>query len=142
MSFSQTRLWSEIKELRESINSGRQHPKEAKVQLAKFFIERFHDKAAADKAEEEFNRIFVNKGLPDDVPKHSLTRQENLPLCRLMVDLNLADSNSEARRLIQGGGVQIREEKINDPQMKLNLQVGDDFVIRVGKKKFAKVVVQ
>ena len=132
----------EMKELQNNIQLGNLHPREAKVQLAKFFVTRFHSQKAAERAEEEFNRIFVKKGVPDEVRKHSLAQQENLPLSRLMVDLALANSNSEARRLIQEGGVQIKGEKINDPQLKLNLKPGDDFIIRVGKKKFANVVVQ
>lgn len=133
---------SEMNKLQKDIKSGSRHPREAKVDLAKFFVERFYGRVEADNAKEEFNRIFVNKGLPDHIPEHSLPGKEGLSLCHLMVDLNLVSSNSEARRLIQGGGVHIRGEKISDPQMKLNLNAGDNFIIRVGKKKFAKVVVQ
>lgn len=132
----------EIEGLRKDIKCGNRHPREVKVELAKFFVERFYDRAAANNAEEEFNRVFVNKGLPDDIPEHSLVSREDLSLCQLMVDLNLASSNSESRRLIQGGGVQIRGEKVRDPQLKLDLLAGDNFIIRVGKKRFAKVVVQ
>ena len=117
------------------------HPRRAKVGLAKIFVKRFHSEEAAENAEKEFDRIFVNKGLPDDIPEHSLKCEESVSLCHLMVDLNLAVSNSEARRLIQGGGVQIEGKKIHDPQMKLNLSKGDTFIVRSGKKKFAKVVV-
>ena len=132
----------EIKKLKSNIKSGEKHPKQAKVELAKFFVERFHSKDLANRAEEEFNRIFMNKGLPDNIPQHSFRPQEGLPLCQLMVTLHLTSSNSEARRLITNGGVQIRGEKVNDPQMKLDLQKGDHFIVRTGKKKFVKVVVQ
>ncbi len=132
---------SEMEDLQKNLMSGNLHPRRAKVGLAKIFVKRFHSEEAAENAEKEFDRIFVNKGLPDDIPEHSLKCEESVSLCHLMVDLNLAVSNSEARRLIQGGGVQIEGKKIHDPQMKLNLSKGDTFIVRSGKKKFAKVVV-
>ncbi len=129
----------EVKELKSAIESGAMHPREAKVSLAKFFVARFHDSDAAENAEGEFNRIFKNKGLPDEIPEHDFAAQEPMWVCHLMVKTKLAKSSSEARRLIQGSAVELKGEKIKDPQLKIDLIAGSEFIMKAGKKKFAKI---
>lgn len=131
---------SQVKTLAEQVEKGEKHPREVKVQLAKFLVQRFHSKADADRAEEEFNRIFVDKGLPDQIEEKSVSAQE-ISLVALMVQLQMATSNSEATRLIQGGGVQIDQQKISDMKLKLNLLVGSELILKAGKKKFVKIKV-
>lgn len=132
---------ADIKVLRQDIEQGRKHPREVKVSLAKFLVARFHSAAAAEQAEEEFNRIFVNKGLPDDVPEFSVAAQLQVPLVQLMVKVGFAASNSEAGRLITAGGVQMDQEKVSNAQLKIDLKAGQSFILRAGKKKFGKIVV-
>lgn len=115
------------------------HPRTAKVELAKFLIRRFHSPAAAEAAEEEFNRIFVNKGLPDEIPLVKISGGEPLGIGPLIVKAGLAASNGEAKRLIEGGAVEIDQVKISDPLKKIDLKTGNSFVLRAGKKKYAKV---
>lgn len=133
---------AELTRLKEDVSSGRQHPRTVKVELAKFLIRRFHSAEAAQHAEEEFNRIFVDKGLPDEVPEFATSAEAALPLAGLMVKAGLAASNSEAQRLITGGGVQIDGQKVEDPRLKMDLVSGQAFVLKAGKKKFVKVVVK
>jgi tyrosyl-tRNA synthetase len=131
----------EVKNLQSRVEQGLQHPREVKVNLAKFLVSRFHSSQAAVHAEEEFNRIFVDKGLPDEIGEYALSVTGSMPLVHLMVKVGFAASNSEAARLIQGGGVQIDQVKISDPQLKLELKTGTHFVLKVGKKKYIKVMV-
>jgi len=131
----------EMDQLKSDLKSGRKHPRQVKVALAKTLVARFHGVKAADDAETEFNRIFVDKGLPDEMPQIEVAPEDNLWVCHLLVKTNLAKSTSEGRRLVEGAAVEIRGEKIKDPQLKLKLKSGDEFVVRAGKKKFAKVVV-
>ncbi|KYG62761.1 tyrosine--tRNA ligase [Bdellovibrio bacteriovorus] len=131
----------QLSQLKTDVAEKRKHPREVKVNLAKFLIKRFHSEAAAQAAEDEFNRIFVDKGLPDDVPEFT-TDAEEIGLPALMVKAGLVASNGEGSRLIQGGGVQIDSEKISDPKLKMNLKSGESFVIKAGKKKFAKIIVR
>lgn len=131
----------DLQTLKEDLQSGRLHPREAKVRLAKTLVERFHSKEAADHALEEFERIFVKKGLPDEVPVKEVPAEKQVWICPLMVTLGLASSNSEARRLIQGQALERDGEKIKDPQLKIDLNAGDDFVLKAGKKKFVRVQV-
>ena len=132
----------DLDQMREELRDGRRHPREAKVSLAKFLVTRFHSAEAANNAEEEFNRIFVSKGLPDDIPEVSVAASDEVWVCHLLTQLGLAKSSSEARRLVTGGAVQIRGEKVQDAKMNLRLSSGEDFIVKAGKKKFAKVKVQ
>ncbi|ASD64384.1 tyrosine--tRNA ligase [Bdellovibrio bacteriovorus] len=131
-----------LKQLRADVAEGRKHPRTVKVDLAKFLIKRFHSQAEAQAAEDEFNRIFVEKGLPDEVPDFEVSAEDQVGLAALMVKAQLAASNSEAGRLIQGGGVQIDGEKVSDPRLKIDLKSGASFVLKAGKKKFVKIVVK
>jgi tyrosyl-tRNA synthetase len=127
--------------LKRDVESGVAHPKKVKVNLAKLFIQRFHSKSAADAAEEEFERIFVNKGLPDEVPVVSLPVLESeISVAQLMAKLNLAGSVSEARRLIKGQAVEIDSVKILDEMARVPCHKGASLLVKAGKRKFAKVV--
>lgn len=131
----------ESAQLKADLKSGKKHPRQTKVELAKFLISRFHGKAAAEAAEAEFNRIFVDKGLPDEIPVHKTAAKDSLWICHLMVEAQLAKSTSEGRRLIEGQAVEWDGVKVSDPQHKISLQVGQEKLLKVGKKKFVKVQV-
>ncbi|MES3036381.1 MAG: tyrosine--tRNA ligase [Bdellovibrionota bacterium] len=131
----------DLAKLKADVQSGAQHPRTVKVNLAKFLVSRFHSASAANQAEEEFNRIFVDKGLPDEVEEKNVALSEITSLPALMVKLGMVTSNSEGSRLVQGGGVQIDGEKVADPKVKLDLKSGQSFVLRAGKKKFVKVII-
>lgn len=134
---------AEVSQMQEDLKSGKLHPRDAKVALAKFILERFYDKETADAAEKEFQEIFVNKGLPDEIPEKKMGAQtEPSPLASLMKDLGLVSSNGEARRLIKGGGVKIDGEKVQDEKATLELVSGLNVVLRAGKKKFVRLIVE
>lgn len=132
----------EIEKIKKGISDGSLHPRQVKVDLAKFLITRFHSKNAADQAAEEFDRIFVNKGLPDEIPERVVAADAGKPICPFMTELGLTNSNGEARRLVQGNAVDINGEKFKDPQGKIELKSGESFVVKAGKKKFVKVIVK
>lgn len=127
--------------LRADLKSGSKHPRAVKVELGRLLVERFHGAETGLKAVEEFDRIFVNKGLPDEIPVKSVPAQQGLSICKLMVEVGLATSNSEARRLIEGKAVEREGEKIIDPQLKIDLNAGESFILKSGKKKFVRVQV-
>lgn len=131
----------EVEVLKKGIESGEIHPRQAKVDLAKFLITRFHSAEAAKEAEEEFNRMFVNKGLPNEMPEVKMDAAKEYWICKMLSDANLTTSNSEARRMIQGNAVEINGEKVKDPQLKIDINSGDELIVKVGKKKFAKIKV-
>ncbi len=132
---------SEVLQLKTDVQNKNKHPREVKVNLAKFLVQRFHSAAAAQNAEDEFNRIFVDKGMPDEIPEFE-THPEEIGLVQLMTKVGLSDSNGEATRLITGGAVSIDQQKISDSKLKLKLESGKKLIIKDGKKKFTKVVVK
>lgn len=133
---------NQLSQLRTDVAEKRKHPRDVKVALAKFLIKRFHSEAAAQAAEEEFHRIFVDKGLPDEIPDFEIAPEAQVGLAALMVKAGLVASNGEGSRMIQGGGVQIDGEKVSDPKLKIDLKSGESFVLRAGKKKFVKIIVK
>jgi tyrosyl-tRNA synthetase len=122
---------AELELLKQDVASKKKHPRTVKVELAKFIIKRFHSAEAAQAAEDEFNRIFVDKGLPDDIPTVEISKNdipaEGLGVAQLLVKLNFAASNSEGNRMVQGG------------KMKLQPAMIDGKVVKGSKTKFAKV---
>lgn len=133
---------AQIQKIRGDVLAGVLHPRQVKVNLAKFLISRFHSEESAERAEAEFQRIFVEKGLPDQMEEFCVEPQEAMGLCHLMVLAGTALSNSEAARLISGGGVQIDGEKILDSRHRRDLVEGAEFILKVGKKKFVKIMVR
>lgn len=131
----------ELERLRTDVASGQRHPRAVKAELGRQLVERFHGFEAAARAVGEFDRIFVEKGLPDDVAVRKVAAQQGIWICKLMVEVGLAPSTSEGRRLIQGRAVERDGEKIEDPQMKVDLKTGESFVLKAGKKKFVRVQV-
>ena len=131
---------SEVASLKKEVADKKKHPRDVKVNLAKFLVARFHSQAAAQAAEDEFNRIFVDKGLPDQIEEFLATPQ-NIGVVQLMTMAGLTASNGEASRLVIGGGVSLDQDKISDAKLKIDLKKGQSFILKAGKKKFIKIVV-
>lgn len=131
---------AELAQLKLDVDEKRKHPRDVKVNLAKTLVARFHSQSAAQAAEDEFNRIFVDKGMPDVIEEYSVAAAQ-MGLVQLMTQSQLTATNSEATRLILGGAVQIDQQKVSDSKIKLDLKRGESFVIKAGKKKFIKIVV-
>ena len=125
---------AEIDALRAEIAAGR-NPKDAKVMLAKEITARFHSAAAAESAEQDF----INRskgGVPDDIREVALTGAP-LGIGLLLKQSGLAPSTSEANRLIDGGGVRVDSSVVSDKGLKLG---AGTYVVQVGKRKFARVI--
>lgn len=134
---------AQLAQLKTDLKEGKKHPRDTKVNLAKFLVKRFHGEAQAQAAEEEFNRMFVDKGLPDEIPLIEVfPTTEPVGICTLMTQVGLTETNSEARRLIQGKAVEMDQVKVQDDKLKLDLKSGMQFILKAGKRKFAKVVVK
>jgi tyrosyl-tRNA synthetase len=133
----------EIERMRSRASNGEVNPRDLKVGLAKRIITDFHSKPDADAAEEEFNRVFRRKEIPDDVEERTLP--SNYPkgwsLPHLLVTIGLASSNAEARRLIQQNGVGVyvdgeRQTIVNSVTL---WKPGMSALIKVGKRRFVRV---
>ncbi|MCL0051524.1 tyrosine--tRNA ligase [Thermodesulfovibrionales bacterium] len=128
----------ELNTLKERLGSGDRHPKEAKEDLAKEIVERYCGKEAAIYAREEFDRIFKEKGLPDEIAQVEFRwGDEEIWLPRIMKTVGLTPSTSEATRLIKQGAVQIDGVKVTNPDKRLRK---GSYLVKAGKKRFLKVV--
>ncbi len=122
------------------IKNGSLHPRDAKMRLARRIVELYHGREAAEKAEEEFKAIFRNKELPSDIPGLDISpivKEGKFALLKVLTFAKLASSNSEARRLIQQGGVKVNGARITDLAAELPAEPGT--VIQVGKRRFIKI---
>jgi tyrosyl-tRNA synthetase len=127
----------EIAACKARVAAGDLHPRDAKVELAGLVASDFHGAEAARSAADEFQRMFAQKGVPDDVQETTLEADGNLGLLRVLVALGAASSNGEARRLIRGGGVSVEGERVEDEAR--DLEPGGPYLIQVGKRRFYRV---
>lgn len=131
------RSLSDIERLHRQVNEGF-NPRDAKVQLAEELIERFHDKSAAVKANENFVARFRKGAMPDDMPEKSLPAGvDGLPVANLLKDAGLVSSTSEAMRMIKQGAVKVDGERVEDRSRVC--EAGSTHIYQVGKRRFAKV---
>ena len=135
--FLSNKTIEEINELKNGVKSGTLHPKKVKENLALEITERFHNKQEALKAKEAFEKQFSKKEIPDDIQEYEL--EDNIWICKALVESKLEPSTSQARRDIKQGAVRINKEKISDEQLKLSK---GEYILQVGKRKFAKVKVK
>ena len=129
----------ELAAIRKSLKDPKTNPRDIKRALARKFVEMYVSAEAAIEAEEEFDKIFIDKGIPDDIPEYrpAAGTHEN-GLLDLMVEIKFAASKGEARRLVQQGGVSIDGEKISDP--KFAVVFDSAKILKVGKRKFIKLL--
>lgn len=117
------------------------HPKKAKVLLAKKMISQYYDDKTAEKAEEEFDRIFKHKELPENIPVKTLSKglleDGKINIVALLRELDLVDSNSQGKRLIKQNAVSVDSGRIED--INEDIKVKENLVVSVGKRKFAKI---
>jgi tyrosyl-tRNA synthetase len=132
----------ELDAIKNKMKEGNLNPRDVKIDLAKIFVERFHSKDAAESASKEFFEVFAQKGLPSEIADFEIMPSPEVWICKLMMDSGLSATTSEARRLIDGGGVEVEGVKIKDPKLKMNFIAGEKRVIKAGKRKFVRIIVK
>ena len=123
----------------ELVNPDKTHPKEAKVLLGKMLVEQFYDKSAAESAAEQFDKVFAQKQLPDEIPEFEVSK-ESVATKKLLLLCKLVDTGGEAKRMIKQSAVSIDGEKIADPNAQIT--PADGMVVQVGKRRFARLKVK
>jgi tyrosyl-tRNA synthetase len=114
----------------------------AKMRLAQEVIAGFHSDEAAQRAADNFQRIFRDRQAPEEAPAKKIPLGPAKKLTALLVELELVSSKSEAMRLIEQGGVEIDGVRIDDVRKEIDLSRPAEFLLRAGKKKFLRVVVE
>ncbi|MFC7441256.1 tyrosine--tRNA ligase [Laceyella putida] len=131
----------ELDELKAGLAAGTVHPRDAKMRLGYTLVRMYHGEQAAQEAEQHFKTVFQQRDLPDDIPEVKIAQADleegKMWIVALLSQLGLVATNGEGRRMVQQGGVRINQEKVTDPQAKV--EVRDGMVVQVGRRKFAKV---
>jgi tyrosyl-tRNA synthetase len=134
----------EVRALTRDLKDGTVHPRDAKRRLARAIVTLWHGEVAAREAEAAFERVFVEKDLPAEIPEAVVSRDDapggQIRLVKLLVLTGLAESNSDARRLISQGGVTLDGGRSHD--VDATVTVRDGLVIRVGRRRFARIRLQ
>ena len=132
----------EIASLEREVSDGKLHPMDAKMRLAEEVISDFHGKEAARKAGENFQRVFRDRQAPQEAPTVKLLKGSPKKLTALLVELKLAPSKAEAERLIKQKAVEIDGLAVDDPRKEMDLTKPYEFLLRAGKKKFVRIIVE
>lgn len=150
MSISDTLMWSYyelltdfgtpvIVRLQEEVRMGVLHPMDAKMQMAHTIVAGFHGEDAAQEAADEFRLVYRDRKAPTDMPELKLAWGKR-PLYSILTESGMASSRSEAERLIKQGAVEVSGEIEKDVKRAVVLNPGDLLPLRVGKKKFLRIV--
>ncbi len=132
---------AEIERLRREMEKGR-NPRDIKFELGEELVARFHSRHEAEKAKKAFVERFQKGALPDDLPEKPLSAEgaEGLPIAQVLKQAGLTPSTSEAYRMIKQGAVKVDGQRIEDRG--LELPVGSEQVVQVGKRRIARVTIQ
>jgi tyrosyl-tRNA synthetase len=131
----------EIETLRRDVASGARHPMDAKADLAVRIITDYHGAAAAQAAREEFNRVFRKREIPEDIETKEISLgSAPLRITKLLASAGLAPSITEAQRLVESGAVHVNDERVTSP--KSEISAAGEYLFRVGKRRFLKLVVR
>jgi len=128
----------EIHEIAEGLKNG-DNPRNAKAYLAREIVKLYHSEKESTSAEQAFENVFVKKGKPDDI-KTVKIKSGSYQLDELLDELELAPSKTEAKRLVEQGGVKIDDKVVSDWKKKIDIK--SDMIVQVGKRKFAKIKIK
>ncbi|HXV75486.1 MAG TPA: tyrosine--tRNA ligase [Candidatus Polarisedimenticolaceae bacterium] len=131
-----------VRQMRQLVENGRLHPKQAKEGLALRVVTELYDESSAKAAREEFERVFRERGVPDEIPRHRFAAEDGgVFLPRLLTEAGLAASRSEANRLLRQGAVSVDGQRLPADALRLDVTAGDELLVKVGKRRFARVTI-
>ena len=128
------------KELKALRKKAQEDPRNTKHELAFTITRMYHGEKKAREARKHFEKTVINKDIPDDAPVLEFAEGSTHRLMDIISDAGLTSSNGETKRLMKQGGVSIDDEKITDPNFEITFKKGDELGLKVGKRKFAKLV--
>ncbi len=157
----------EIAALADEVKAGAKHPMDVKMSLAKEIIAGFHGEAAAEKAAAEFQRVFRDREAPDEAKEirinyggggsvacsrqdgvivhqeiFSVSSTGNEKWTRFLHAIGQVSSASEAERIIKGRGFEVDGNLISDPSARIDLNQVGTRMLKIGKKKFLRIIVE
>jgi tyrosyl-tRNA synthetase len=133
----------EIDEIERGLADGSVRPDLAKRRMAREVVDLYHGAGAGTQAEGRFDRVHKQKEIPGDIPEvrlpASLGPEDRVWLARLLAEFGLAKSNSDARRLIEQGGIRVDGERVTDPELEVSVADLPGKVLQVGTRKFVRI---
>lgn len=129
----------ELIEIKNTLEDESNNPRDVKRRLGVELVKMYYDEETALATIEEFDTIFIKKEIPDDIPELEMA-ESTIKLVDLLTDTGLADSKSNARRLIEQGAVNVNGKKLTDTNQVMEIQHG--MIFKVGKRKFLKILKQ
>jgi tyrosyl-tRNA synthetase len=130
---------SELNGIKHQLDEAKVNPRDIKRKLARTLVRMYHSEEDAIQAQEEFDRIFIKKEIPDQVEEFNIDENNSeFNILDLILKVNFAPSKGEARRLVTQGGVSIDGSKVADFNMQVKLS--DGMILKVGKRKFIKFI--
>lgn len=126
----------ELNIIKNQLESGSVNPRDFKRRLGMELVRQYYDEATAMKTIEEFDKVFIKKEMPDEIPEVSIS-ENSMKLVDLLTTTNLSESKTSARKLIEQGAVNIDGKRINDVNLVMDIRHG--MVVKVGKRKFLRV---
>ena len=128
---------AELATMAQEIASGRVNPMSLKKRLAREVVGELHSPEAGRSAQERFEREVQNRELPEEIPEAILPHGGDWPIADLLVELKLATSKGDAKRLVEGGSVSIDQEKVVDPRASIAVRPG--MVIRGRRRQYVRI---
>ena len=125
-----------LDDIKKSLEDGTGNPRDLKRALARELVSIYHSSELALKAEQDFDNLFIKKDIPDDIPEIKINSDQRL--VEIMVLNNMVSSNGEAKRMIKQGAVKLNDKKVMD--MHMQISPNQNIVLKVGKRKFLKII--
>jgi len=126
-------------EIADIVNPDKTHPKQAKVRLGKSIVGQFHGQDAAESAAAEFDKVFAQGQLPDEIDEVAISAQP-IAASKLLLACKLVSSGGEAKRMIRQSAASIDGKKLTDPNAEIAPKEG--AIIRVGKRRFVRIILK
>jgi tyrosyl-tRNA synthetase len=129
---------SRIDEIKRALEAG-ENPMQFKKELGRRIIAMYYDEPTAAEAEAEFERVFAEKGLPDEIPEKTFEWDESrIWLPKALVASGIQPSSGAARRMIKQGGVYLDGERVTDENLEIDVE--REYLVKMGKRKFYKMI--
>ena len=129
----------ELKRLKGDLDNSRVNPRDLKAELGRRIVSLYHSSTESERVSLEFDRIFKEKGLPDQVEEYPLQWTEReIWIVTLLNQTGIASTRGEARRLIEQGGVYLDGERVS--RVDLEIPLKSPFLLKVGKRRFLKIL--
>jgi len=134
----------EVDEVERGLADGSLHPNDQKRRMARLIVDLYHGEGVGARVESRFDLLHKERGLPDDVPElaipHDAQRGSRIWLPKLLVATGFVESNAEARRAVQGGGVRLDGVVLDDPQAEFEVDALRGKILAVGRRRFVRLV--